>query len=98
MTYRVIISARVRAAIKNTARYIAQDSPERAEEWTTQTYVKLFNLGRNPYAKPPAPEDRYTGTDVRRITLSKNYLAWFTVDEEKKRVLVIRFLHARQNI
>ena len=79
-------------------RYIADElqNPEAADSFTDALEEALFELCRLPKAGHIV-ENRYLKRkDVRRI-LIKHYVAYYLIDDEQKRIVVLRIVYGKQN-
>ena len=70
--------------------------PKAAEDLLDEAEKVIGALGSFPEKYPPAEDPVLRAWGIR-WALVKNYLAFYTVSDEEKRIYVVRFLHYRQN-
>jgi len=94
MRYTVKLSATVVDQITDYALFIAKQrrAPEIAQRWLERVYDAIDTLDRMPHRCALAPENAHRPYEIRRLLIGQ-YLALFTIDEEKRAVHVIGFRH-----
>ncbi len=98
MNYDIHITAAADADLNNAADYIDHIllNPQAADDLLDEAEQQISDLSAFP-EKYALVEDPVLNAWGIRLTLVKDYLAFYTVSEEEKRVYIIRFLHSRQN-
>lgn len=96
--YGVYISEPAEADILDVFKYIASqlNSPVSALNMVDAIEEALNSLEEMPYRYPPVSDERLAAMGYRKLTL-KNYIIFFTVDEESKVVDIERILYARRD-
>jgi len=96
--YFVNISEIAEEDILSTVKYISRElkAPKAANNLLDEIekHEKTFRNTPNIYPRVP---DEYLAEKGLRFAVIKNYLMFFTVDEEEKLVTVIRFLYGRRD-
>jgi plasmid stabilization system protein ParE len=84
--------------ILSTAQYISDDlkAPKAANTLLDEIEKHEEVLGETPHIYPIVP-DEYLASMVLRFVVVKNYLLFFTINEEGRTVNVIRFLYGRRD-
>lgn len=99
MAYRVLVSAPAEASLDEAVGYIAArlGAPIAASDLLDAYGEALRDIADHPLAHGVVPEYRAaTGLDVRRRLVSRYELDYY-VDEEKRTVYVVAFLHGLQD-
>jgi plasmid stabilization system protein ParE len=96
--YRVCVSEPAEDDLREIVRYISLqlESPQTALEMMETINNNLSKLSDMPYVYPAVRDDRLASMGYRRMSI-KNYIAFFTVDENEKVVDVERIIHARRD-
>ncbi|MCL2068045.1 MAG: type II toxin-antitoxin system RelE/ParE family toxin [Treponema sp.] len=96
--YSVNITEIAEEDILSTIKYISDElkAPKAANDLLNEIEKHEEILGRTPniYSKVP---DEYLATKGLKFVIIKNYLMFFTVEEDEKLVNVIRFLYGRRD-
>jgi len=97
MRYTVKLSVTVVEQITEYALFIAEQrrAPENAQRWLERVYAAIETLDRMPQRCVLAPENAHRPYEIRRLLIGQ-YLALFTIDEEKRAVHVIGFRHGHR--
>jgi len=84
--------------ILNTVKYIADElkTPKAANNLLDEIEKHEEVLENTPAIYPLVP-DEYLARKGLRFTLIKNYLMFYTINENEKIVTVIRFLYGRRD-
>jgi len=96
--YSLIITDIAEEDILNTVKYIADvlKAPTAANNLLDEIESRQEILEKTPNIYPIVP-DEYLAQKGLKFTMIKNYLMFYTIDEEQKIVTVIRFLYGRKN-
>jgi plasmid stabilization system protein ParE len=96
--YKPIIAAPAEDDLAAVYHYIAEDldSPDTALRILETVYTALRSLANMPHRCPLVDDERLAAIGYRMLPI-KNYLAFFTVNEETKTVCVERILYARRD-
>ena len=98
MKYEIRLTKTAEADLNGAVDYIDRIllAPQAAEDLLLEAEEKISALAEFPEKNAPAADPVLNAWGIR-FTAVKNYLAFYTVSEEERRVYVIRFLHSRQN-
>ncbi len=98
MKYAIFIAPSAERDIRDAADYIEHVllNPEAASGLLDALEAAAVSLRENPLRREPAIDPVLRAWGIRFMRIG-NYLAFFTVDEEKRRVNIVRFLYARRN-
>lgn len=96
--YRVDISAPAENDLRDIISYISADleAPTTALNMLETIEKALNSLETMPYAHPKVRDERLCSMGYR-ILIIKNYIAFFTVNEDKKVVDIERILYSRRD-
>jgi plasmid stabilization system protein ParE len=96
--YSVIITDMAEEDILNTVRYIADvlKTATAANNLLDEIEKHEEILKNTPKIYPIVP-DEYLAQKGLRLTIIKNYLMFYTINEDEKIVTVIRFLYGRRD-
>ena len=96
--YRVIITEPAKADIIGIHSYIAKDlnAPAAAKNLVLAIRKSTRTLTFSPQGLPRVPDDRLSAKGYRWIGI-KNYMAFFTIDEQAKAVYVERILYGQRD-
>jgi len=96
--YFVNITAIAEGEILSTVKYIADElkTPTAANNLLDEIEKHEKILEETPNIYPNVP-DEYLATKGIKFVIIKNYLMFFTVDEDNEIVNVIRFLYGRRD-
>ena len=89
MSYRVEITARAEAEVREAFEYISADAPGRAQDWRKGLYAVADTLERFPERCGRAPEDDSTEFEVRQL-LYGSYRILFTIEKDAVYILHVR--------
>lgn len=90
MSYQVRVTAAAQRDMEDIWRYIAQDHPHKAEQFTNKLEQHIQTLETFPERCPIIPENNFLETNYRHL-LHKNYRIIFAV--RKKVVYIVRVIH-----
>ena len=98
MKYNIIITAPAESDITDTLNYIKQElkNPSASKELMYAIYKRINILREFPYSADLC-NDIVLRSQGIHIAPINNYLIFYTVNEEKKSITVIRFLYARRD-
>jgi addiction module RelE/StbE family toxin len=96
--YRVDISEPAENDLRDIARYISAqlDAPMTAIKMIDALDEAIGGLANMPQKYPSIADDRLAAMGYRKLIV-KNYIVFFTVDEKRKTVDVVRVLYARRD-
>ena len=98
MTFRVIVSETVLAAINAQVEYFISESapPDRIQQWLLGLFDRIDGLYEWPERFPIAASvSRVAGYEVRRMNHGE-YALFFRIDQEQEVVEIIAFRHGRR--
>ena len=98
MNYDIYITAAADADLNKAADYIDHIllNPQAADDLLDEAERQINDLSTFP-EKYSLVEDPVLNAWGIRLTLVKDYLAFYVISEDEKRVCIVRFLHSRQN-
>ena len=98
MTYQVRITFRAQEDIDRAADYIefVLKNPQAADTLLNAAEEEIASLSNMPERNALVRDDVLASWGIRCARI-KNYLAFFTVDEARQTVYVIRFLYGKRN-
>ena len=98
MKYALHITPSAERDIGDAAAYIENVlfNPQAADDLLDAVEAALAALQGNPQRRNLASDAVLRAWGIRFVRV-KNYLAFFVVDEENRRVNIIRFLYAKRN-
>ena len=98
MNYDIYITAAAEADLNKAADYIDHIllNPQAADDLLDEAERQITDLSTFP-EKHPLVEDPVLNAWGIRLTLIKDYLAFYVISEDEKHVCIVRFLHSRQN-
>lgn len=96
--YTVYITTPAEEDLLSALRYIVTvlKAPEAAEDLIGEVEKKIVVLAENPRVSPLLG-DEDSGLDKIRHVKIKNYLLFYTVENDTKTITIIRFLYARRD-
>ena len=96
--YSLIITDIAEADILNTVQYIAEvlKAPTAANNLLDEIERHEEILANTPTIYPFVP-DEYLAQKGLRFTVIRNYLMFYTINEDEKAVTIIRFLYGRRD-
>ncbi len=98
MNYDIYITAAADADLNKAADYIDHIlmNPQAADDLLDEAERQIINLSTFP-EKYSLVEDPVLNAWGIRLMLVKDYLVFYVISEDEKRVYIVRFLHSRQN-
>ncbi|MCR5008772.1 MAG: type II toxin-antitoxin system RelE/ParE family toxin [Oribacterium sp.] len=86
------------ADIDETLSYIEDDlsNPDAAAAFADSLEDKLDEICRNPKAGRPVENPFLKRDDVRRF-LVENYIAYYIIDDEKARIVILRVVYGKRD-
>jgi plasmid stabilization system protein ParE len=93
MTYRVILQPRAQVEVEEAFRWIAEESPARAEKWFDGLQAAIETLSEFPTRCALAPESDAFSEDLRQLLYGKRsgvYRILFVIRDDTVRVLTVR--------
>lgn len=98
MAYSVIKFRRAESDIIEIGRYIAVDldSPESASKLLDEFEVSISSLDSMPKRFPLVRDDRLAKRGIRLMPV-KNYLVFYTIDEQTKTVNIIGVMYGKRD-
>ena len=96
--YLVNITDIAEEEILATVKYIAKElkAPVAANNLLDEIEKHEDNLSKTPNMYPNVP-DEYLASKGLKLVIIKNYLMFFTIEEENKTVNVLRFMYGRRD-
>ena len=96
--YSVNITDIAEEDILSTVKYISGElkAPKAANDLLDEIEKNEEILGKTPNVYPNVP-DEYLAMKGLKFAIIKNFLMFFTVDEDAKMVNIIRFLYGRRD-
>jgi len=97
--YRVILTTRAEKDLNEIEEYISEElhAPIAAERFTSAVESVVNNLTFSPRGHPKVRNDRLAAQGYRWIGIKRNYVAFYTIDEQAKEVWVERILYGRRD-
>lgn len=95
MSFKVTVEKEAEEDMKETARWIAQYSPEKATLWYFDVLEAIESLENFPARCPLAPESKKFGAEIRHLIFGK-YRILFIIEDET--VYVLRIRHQAQDV
>ena len=98
MTYSATTANAARRDISKAARYISEKlyNPSAADRLLDEVEETIISLEEMPH-RHPLVKDEYLASKGIRLLPIRNYHAFYTVDEESKTVIVVRFLYSKRD-
>lgn len=98
MNYDIYITAAADADLNKAADYIDHIlmNPQAADDLLDEAERQMINLSTSS-EKYSLVEDPVLNAWGIRLMLVKDYLVFYVISEDEKRVYIVRFLHSRQN-
>jgi len=72
------------------------DAPMAAENLMKELYEKLNQIKENPYSRPLVHDKLLASLGIRSIKV-KNYLLFYSIEEENKILNVITFMYSKRD-
>ena len=96
--YRVIITAPAKADLMEIDEYISNElnAPLAARNFVLTVHNAIKTLTFSPQGLPKVQDDRLSAKGYRWIGI-KNYMAFYTIDEQSRIVNVERILYGRRD-
>ncbi|MEP7337054.1 MAG: type II toxin-antitoxin system RelE/ParE family toxin [Acidobacteriota bacterium] len=95
MSFKIVVENEAEEDLKETARWIAQYSPEKATLWYFDATEAIESLENFPARCPPAPESKKFGAEIRHLIFGKHRILFLIEDES---VFVLRVRHQAQDV
>ena len=98
MSFQIFITSQAHRDISKAADYIAYtlNNQKAADDLLDETEAEIMSLASMPERYALADDHVLASWGIRFLKI-KNYLAFYTVDEEMQRVFIIRFLYGKSN-
>ena len=98
MEYEVTLTSQAMEQIQETVSYIAHIllEPEAASRWGDLLQKEIASLNFMPARYPLTEEEPWHSYGIRKMPV-KNFLVYYLVDEEQKRVSVIAIIYGRRD-
>src|ERR1044072_6710784 len=94
MSFKVVVEKEAEDDLKETVRWIAPLSPEKAARWCVDATEAIESLENFPARCPLAPESKRFGAEIRHLLFEK-YRILFIIEDET--VYVLRVRHQAQD-
>lgn len=96
--YNIDISELAERDLKEIILYISSqlEAPMTAREMLVEFNSAISSLSQLPYRISLVADERLAALNYRMLKV-KNYLVFFTIDEEGKCIDIVRILYARRN-
>ena len=96
--YNVIVMEIARDDLRSAVRYIANElkNPSAANRLADEFEKHVLELTEMP-ERYQLLQDRFLALNQIRAFSVGNYLAFYTIDEDKKVVIIVRFLYQKSN-
>ena len=91
----VVVAPEAEAAIISAFQYIDERAPLNAERWLKGLYSCITTLEGLPHRCALARECQYFEEELRQL-IYKSHRIIFAIEEEKRTVRVVYFIHGRQ--
>lgn len=97
-SYIIDITKPAEADLYNIGRYIANEllEPELANKVISTIGNAILSLEEMPYRNSLVRDERLSQQGIRRI-LIENYIGFYIINEEDKKVTIIRVLYSRRD-
>ena len=93
--YKVIVTPEAEAGIRESFRYIYDQSPQHAERWIRDLYSEITILEHFPERCAAAVEREYLEGDFRQLLFASHRVVFY-VDKKLGIVFVVDVRHARR--
>ncbi len=96
--YNYVLAESAEADIDEAFDYIANElvNPDAASAFADELEEKLEEICKTPKAGRPVHNPYLKRDDIRRI-LVKNYIAYYLIDEEAAKIVVLRVVYNRRD-
>ena len=96
--YNLSFSKIIDGDIDSCYKYIKDklDAPMAAENLMKELYEKLNQIKENPYSRPLVHDKLLASLGIRSIKV-KNYLLFYSVEEENKNLNIITFMYNKRD-
>ena len=93
-----VLTETAEADIDEAIGYIATDlaNPNAASDLADELEEKFDELCKTPKSGRPVENEFLKRDDVRRILVG-NFIAYYLIDDEKKQIVVLRFVYSRRD-
>ncbi len=97
-TYSYDFTEIAEADIDEAISYIQEElsNPEAAESFVDELEVELENICKNPKNGRLVENEFLKRDDIRRF-LVKNYIAYYLIDDEKNRIVILRVVYGKRD-
>jgi len=98
LKYHVILTTQAENDLNEIVKYISEElhAPIAAERFTDAVENAVDNFAFSPRGYPKVRNDRLAAKGYRWVGI-KNYMAFYTIDEQAKAVWVERILYGRRD-
>ena len=98
MSYALYVAPSAERDIEDAANYIERVllNPQAADELLADVETALLSLREDPQRVKRVSDPLLKAWGIRLMPV-RNYMAFFVIDEERRRVEIVRFLYARRN-
>ncbi len=93
--YKVIVTPEAEAGIRESFRYIYDQSPQHAKGWVLELYSKITTLEHFPERCAAAVEREYLEDDFRQLLFASHRVVFY-VDKKSSTVFVVDVRHSRR--
>ena len=93
MKYHILIQPSAEEDIESIVRWIAENSPQNAQEWYQRVKHAISSLSQSPKRCPLAPENEFIEREIRHLLYGRGryiYRILFTVHGDIVHVLHVR--------
>ena len=96
--YTYVLTESAEADVDEAFNYIANElvNPDAASAFADELEEKLEEVCKTPKAGRPVHNPYLKRDDIRRI-LVKNYIAYYLIDEEAAKIVVLRVVYNRRD-
>ncbi|WP_461256251.1 type II toxin-antitoxin system RelE/ParE family toxin [Treponema sp. R80B11-R83G3] len=96
--YNLIFSKIIDEDIDSCYFYIKDklEAPMAAENLMKELYEKINQIEENPYSRPLVHDKLLASLGIRSIKV-KNYLLFYSIEEENKNINVITFMYSKRD-
>jgi len=97
-SYNIEITKPAEKDLYEIGRYIANEllAPDKAVKTIDKIASEIFKLEEMPYRNAIVDDDKLASQSIRKLLID-NYIVFYVVNEEKKKVTVVRILYKRRD-
>ncbi|MFW6306292.1 MAG: type II toxin-antitoxin system RelE/ParE family toxin [Bacillota bacterium] len=97
-SYDINITKPAEKDLYEIARYIANEllDYDKAAEVVDKIANEIYKLEEMPYRNHIVDDERLASERIRKFIID-NYIVFYVIDEEKKKVTIVRILYNRRN-